>query len=99
MSPRTTRSLVLGLIGSAVILTLFWSCQGRDDDPNQQNLADGNQPGASGATRSTSSHTYYRSRPWYWGWGSAYSTTPSRFASSSSRSSSPSNIGHSSSSS
>ncbi|MBX7103533.1 MAG: hypothetical protein K1X57_05605 [Gemmataceae bacterium] len=94
MSPRTTRSLVLGLIGSAAILTLFWSCQ-EEEDKQQAQAADGTTHSSTTHTSSGYRHSYYRSRPWFWGWGSSYrpSYGGSTFVGSSGHSSGSSRVG------
>ncbi|MFL5327836.1 MAG: hypothetical protein ACJ8C4_02890 [Gemmataceae bacterium] len=74
MFPRTTRTLTLGLAGSAVLLTLYaTTIWGTPNSETDQLTADANGQ----TSHTTSSHSYfgYRSRPWHygWGWGSGYS--------------------------
>jgi hypothetical protein len=78
MSPRTTRTLTLGLAGSAVLLTLYaTTIWGTPNSETDQLASDTNGQ----ASHTTTSHSYfgYRSRPWHygWGWGSGYTRGPS----------------------
>lgn len=67
MSPRTTRNVALSLVGSAALLTLFYSCSRSYSEPGAQ--------AADGTTTPYSAHggihQRHYARPWFsgWGWG------------------------------